>query len=337
MRRAARVDADLHLGRRTARLQVEQPHVIARGGAGAAGDDQPAAIQGDRAAVVVGGVETLAPDELVGAGVGADDVPPHASVVLLLAVRDVGGREPADVEERRPAGLPGDGRVAAPVDGPVEPLPGGDVEHVQQRLLVAAAGQLVGQPGALFGGRPGVEGGGPRRVEPDRVQQRPLGAVRVAGQQDGVLLPGRAAQPERPALAPGRRADRSGRQQRLDPRGEPVPTREGVEVGAGQRILRRGPRDGLRRVRVLQPPVGVGHRAAVQSVDDVEPGSGGVGHRPDPRRLPARRALRPRPRRRSTQPCAPSSSGSAGARPARRTSCRGGCAAAPRPGRSRRR
>ena len=105
-------------GRRA--VEVEQPHVVARCGAGAGGDDQPAAVRRHRAAVVVGRVEPLAPDQHVVGRVGADDVPPDPAVELLLARRHLARRQPADVEERLAAGHPGDGGVAAAVDRPVE-------------------------------------------------------------------------------------------------------------------------------------------------------------------------------------------------------------------------
>ena len=159
-RRAAGVDADLHLDRRRAGVEVEQPDVVARRRAGAGRDEQPPAVRRDRAAVVVGRVQALAPDQDVLRRVG---VPTTCRQTRRwngrLARGHLVGRQPPDVEQGLAARHPRDGGVAAAVDRTVEQRAGRDVEHVQQRLLVAA-GRTAGRPA----GSPSFDGDQASRV-----------------------------------------------------------------------------------------------------------------------------------------------------------------------------
>ena len=271
---AAGVDADLHLDGRGAGGEVEQPHVVARRGAGARAHGQPAAVQRHRAAVVVRRVEALAPHDDVLLDRRADDVAPDPAVELLLARGHLLRRQPAHVEERRAAGHPGDGGVAAAVDRPVDLLAGVDVEHLQQRLLVAAGRQLVRRAA-------GPPCSAPRRRASSRRTGRPAPGRRAPGRSrrgrasssTACSWPGsrrvengrparQAGAPAEPAasrpleqaaqpLAPGQRRERARR------RARPAPARQAAVSG---------------EVGVLEPAVGVGDRVAVQVLDEVEPG-----------------------------------------------------------------
>ena len=118
--------------------------------------------------------------------------------------------------------------------------PVADVHDPQHRVLAAALGQLVGEQVALLAGLPGVQRRRAGRVDRHRVDEDPLGAVRVDGQQHGVLLGGQPAQQEGPLAAPGRRADDAGAEQLGDPGVQPVP---GRPVGArASRTARPAPR-----------------------------------------------------------------------------------------------
>ncbi len=206
------------------------------------------------------------------------------AVELLLARRDLVGGEPADVDELLAPRQPGDGGVAAAVERAVDGLAGGDVEHVQQRLLVPAAGHLVGQQVPLLGGLPGVERGRARGVQRDDVEQDAAAAVALADVQDGVLLARLAAGREGPVAAPGGHAGGPGVEQGGEAGAQPVAPGQGVEVLADQALL--GVRPGLRvgGGGVLEPAVGVGDGVAVQVVDQVQAGGVGVGRHPlDPR------------------------------------------------------
>jgi hypothetical protein len=64
-------------------------------------------------------------------------------------------------------------------------LAGGDVEHVQDGLLIATVRDLEGQPGSIGGGLPAVERGTAGRVELLRIHEG-----RVIGVQDRMFLAG---------------------------------------------------------------------------------------------------------------------------------------------------
>ena len=151
--------------------------------------DEPAAVHRHGDAVVVGRVQAGAEHLDVGRRVGADPVQPDPPVELLLAGGHQLRREPAHVVVGLAARQPGDGRVAGPVDRAVHRRAGGDVHDVQHRLLVAARGELVGEQVALLGRaarRPASSL--PVGSMRDRVDEHPLGAVRVDGEQHRVLL-----------------------------------------------------------------------------------------------------------------------------------------------------
>ena len=144
---------------------------------------------------------------------------------------------------------------------------GGHVEHVQHRL-VAAAGELVGQPPALQVGQPAVQ-----RRQPGF----PLRAAGRAGRgarrpapvtQHRVLLARLAAGGEPAAGPPQWRRHRPGFQQVPDLLGEGGAAGQGVEVALGEAVLGGRPRDGARVVGVLEPAVGVGDAVAVQLLDE---------------------------------------------------------------------
>jgi hypothetical protein len=78
-------------------------------------------------------------------------------------------------------------------------------------------GELVGEQVALLRRLPGVERGRAGGIDRHGVEEHALGAVRVDGEQHGVLLLGGAAQEELPLPAPrGRRHD-AGREQLAEP------------------------------------------------------------------------------------------------------------------------
>ncbi len=152
----AGVHADLHL--RTAARRRRARSAIQTSSRGAVPADAVTSSQrpsrDTEHVVVVRRVEAGAVHLDVGGRVGADPVPPHPPVELLLAGRHRVRRQPPHVVELLAAGQPGDGGVAAAVDRAVQPLAGGDVEDVEPGLLVAAGGQLVGEPVALDGSAP---------------------------------------------------------------------------------------------------------------------------------------------------------------------------------------
>ena len=281
VQRRARVDALLHDPQRrrveAAVGQVGQPQVVARCGAGGCADDEPPAVHRHGDAVVVGHVQPGAQHLDVGLGVGADPVQPDPPVVLRLVRRHQLGAHPAYVVERLAAGQPRDRRVAGPVDRALDRSARHDVDDVQHRLLGAAGGELVGEQVALLGRLPRVQGGGAGCVDGDRVDEHPLGAVRVDGEQHRVLLLGRAAHEELAVAAPGRGAHGARAEQLPDPFHQPLAAGQTTGLGLQQRVLRERPRDRLRAVRVLQPAVGVADEGAVQGVGVVGPAGLGVG------------------------------------------------------------
>ena len=197
--------------------QVGEPHIVAGSGALGGRDHQPAAVPADRHAVIARLVPARAEDQQVLLGGRADRVQVHPAVELLLTRRDLVRWELADVIERLAAGQPGHRGVAAAADGAVHLRAGHDIQDPEFRLLVPAAGQLVGEQPALLVRLPGVERGQPGRVQGCRVDERPRRLARRGGQQRPVLLPGQAAQEELPRPAPGRGADVPGGHQFLEP------------------------------------------------------------------------------------------------------------------------
>jgi hypothetical protein len=208
--------------------QVGDPDRVPRRGPRRGADQQPAPVARGGDAEVVGQVvvQAGALDQPVARLAGAHPAPPHPAVELLLAAGHLVRRQPAHVEQLLAAGQPRDRRVAAPVDRPVQPFPGGDVEHVQPRLLVAADRGLVRQPVTLDAGVPGVQRGLAGRVDRRRVDQRALAAVRLADQQHRVLLARRAPGEERPAGPPDRHRHRADRDQLAQPWGQRVAPRQ---------------------------------------------------------------------------------------------------------------
>ena len=237
--------------------QVGDPQVVARRGAPRRADDQPPPVPADRGAVVVGLVPALAEDEDVLVRGRTDLVQVDPPVVLALPVRYRLRRQPAGVVEGLAAGQPGHVRVPATVDRPVRQRARGDVDHPQQRLLVAALGQLIGQQPALLVRLPGVQRGQPGRVDGHRVDEHLLRALAQPGAQHAVLAAGIAPGVEAPLAPPGRRPDIARAQQLAYPAGQPVPAGQLLPVRAEQPGLRRQPVLPLGARVVLQPPVGV--------------------------------------------------------------------------------
>jgi hypothetical protein len=86
--------------------------------------------------------------------------------------------------------------------------------------------------------RPGSSSGG---VEGDRVDERPLCAVGVDGEQHGMLLLGRAAHEELPVPPPGRPADDAGTEQLGQPSLQELAAGELAEPASKSRVLGGGP------------------------------------------------------------------------------------------------
>ncbi len=259
-------------------VQGGDPDVVAGGGAGRRRDDQPPAVERDGDPVVAADVEAGAEDLDVVRGIGPEPVEPDPAVVLLLVLGEPGGVEPADVVVAPGPGEPRDGGVARPVDRALDLLARGHVEHAQHALLRAALGQLVGQQVPLLAGLPGIERREAGRVERDRVDEHALGPVGVDREQDAVLLRALPPHEEATVAPPDRDAHDAGGQQVADPVGEGVATGPAGGVLGVQVVLRVRPGLRARVVGVLQPPVRVGHRVAVQVVDEREAlGIGVVG------------------------------------------------------------
>ena len=201
-----RIDVALHEreggARVRARREVGHPQVVARLGALAARHLQPVPVSADLDAVVVRHRHPGAEHEDVRLGRRPDAVEVDAPVEVALRLGQQVGRDAADVVERVGAGHPRDGGVSAAVDRSLEGLAGGHVHHVQQRLLVSADRQLVGQSVSLLGRLPGVEGGQSRGVEGHGVDERTLGAVGLDDVEDGELLAGLAPGQEVPGPPP---------------------------------------------------------------------------------------------------------------------------------------
>ena len=259
--------------------QVGEEEVVARGGAFRGRHLEPSPVAADGHAVVLGVLAALAEDQHVLSRVGADPVQPDATVELVLTGRDELGCQPSDVVVGLGAGEPGHRGVARPVDRSVDLGARDDVDDPQDGLLRAALGHLVGQEVSLLGRLPGVERGETAGVEGHGVDERALGAVRVDGQQHRVLLLGRTAHEELAVPAPDRCGHDARVEELADARAKPVLPGPGRAFGGEQAVLGRGPLLGVRRVSILEPPVGVAHGVPEQVFDDVEPG--GLAGSPD--------------------------------------------------------
>ncbi len=303
------VHLDVHEFRTLQRAgrQVGEPQVVARGGAGRGGHRQPAAVAADRDAVVVRLVEPVAEHHDVGVRVRPDVVQEHAAVVLLLAGRDVGRGEPADVVVRLAARDPRDGGVARAVDRAVDDLAGGHVHDAHGGLLRAADGELVGEQAPVLRRLPRVQRGRAARVDRHRVEQDALSCAvlrRVDRDEHGVLLLGRAAHQELSAAAPVRGGDDAGAEQRHRAGTQRVHARPGRALGVEQGVLRLRPGFGGGVGGVFQPAVRVCDLAAVQVLDDVLAGGVGVIGSRHGRKLSG--PSFPSGRRCSCRPCRPS-------------------------------
>jgi hypothetical protein len=261
--------------------EVGDPDVVAGGRPEVLGQQQPTAVDGDVDRVVGGGVAPVTEHQLVAGRVGAEPVEANPAVEGLFARRHLVGGKPADVVERRAIGRPGQGAVAAPVDGSVHHRAAVDRHHPQRRLLVAGVGQEVGEEGTVGRGEPPVEGD--RVVVGQRAgvdEDPPAGEWIVAGGEDGqhgVLLVGMAPHHEVP-LAPDGGGCHEPHRQFPQPSGESVPGGDLVEEGADQPVLGLGPRPGGFGVGVFQPAVGIGDGVSVEVVDDVLSRRVGVRH-----------------------------------------------------------
>ena len=138
--------------------QISQVAVVAGGGPEAHRHAHPASVERRAHAEIGRPIGALAEDHDVLGRVGADRVEIDPPVVLLLPRRYRARRQPAHVVELVAAGQPGDRGVAGAVDRAVEPVAGRHVHDPQGALLVATLREQVGEPLALLGHRPAVEG-----------------------------------------------------------------------------------------------------------------------------------------------------------------------------------
>ena len=215
-----RLRVDAHLDRhqcgcgRIAGREVGPPQVIAWRRALRRRDRQPATVAAHGDVVVVGdhlpGAEHLDVRRL---GVGADAVQQHAPVVLRLTVGHERRVQPAHVVEAARVAEPGHRAVAGAVDRGLDHRHVIDPCHPQRRLLRATVRQLVGEQGAVGGGLPGVERGEALGVDHHGVEQHALAAVRVDGEEHGMLLVAGTAQEEAPGPAPDGRGHTARREQ----------------------------------------------------------------------------------------------------------------------------
>ena len=225
-------ERDKHRGRGVAGGQVGDPDVLPRRGPDRGRDDQPAAVHADAGPVVGRLVAARAEHLHVRLRRRPHLVQVHPPVVLRLALGDRVRRQPPHVVERLAARQPGDPGVPAPVDRPVHQLPGRDVEHPQQRLLVPAVRELVREQPPLLVGLTGVERRTPGGVDRDEVDQRPLGRTR--GRPRPHRRPCRKRHPRRAIVSRRPRP----RPRRREPRA-PGPGRAGCRT-ASSRATRAG-------------------------------------------------------------------------------------------------
>ncbi len=209
----------------------------------------------------------IAPDELVGLDRRAQAVEPHGAVVLVA--RRVAG-VPEAVAARRPR------QRAGPAVGDLlgEVLAAVRVDDAQHARLGTPFGQPDGDQ------RPVTRGVVPvdrhRRIggAGGRIDERARRGVRVGERphDEGELFGPRRPVEAEQAVA----AHRGGRRLRqLHQRDEalvpPAAVGPGIERLTGTPVLGLDPGDRLGGVAVLQPPVRVGDRHAVEDVDDVVP------------------------------------------------------------------
>ena len=162
-------------------------------------------------------------------------------VVLRLALGDRVRRQPPHVVERLAPGQPGDAGVPAPVDRPVHQLAGRDVKHPQQRLLVPAMRELIGEQPALLVRLPGVQRRPPGGIDRNRIDQHALAGAASASPvpASSPRGPSSASRPE--CRAPGRPTFRKFHDLRRRERRAPGPDRAGCRT-ASSRARRAAPR-----------------------------------------------------------------------------------------------
>src|SRR5699024_1387688 len=145
------------------------------------------------------------------------------SVVASCSIGYLIGGKTKYVVEAGGVREPGDGAVPDPVDGAVDQRTAVDVHHAQQRFLVAAFGELVGQQPAGRVDLPGVQGGQPLRVEGTGVDERPLVRFPAPEVEHGMFLVGRAPGEEAALSPPHRCTHTAGPEKGLYLFGETVP------------------------------------------------------------------------------------------------------------------
>ena len=140
---------------------------------------------------------------------------------------------------------------------------GGDVQHVQERILAAVFGEAIDDARAVRRGPPPVQryvpGGAAQR---GRIDQRPIGAGLANEELEIVRAAGPLLEEELAAgpLHPAGEGDVAG--ELPDAPREGLAAWDRVEDGAGMSVLRRQKRQPVRVLVVLHPPVGVAERLA---------------------------------------------------------------------------
>ena len=231
-------------------------------------EEDPAAVGRGRDVGDVLLCPALPEDERVALVRVAEDVGPHAPVVLLVTRRDGAFRGMARVVE---AAVDPRHRGALRIrDALREIAVARDVAHAERRHLVAAARQTVRDVAPVVRGVPPVERHEPVAIERVRIDD---GAVRAAGAVADVehvllLVAAAAGVKELPRHRP-RRLEQPDGHELAQPPGEVRALRQRVEDRARPGVLRVRPLADLGRGVLLEPAVGIGDALAVDQLDDV--------------------------------------------------------------------
>ncbi len=239
---------------------IGDPQVVAVAGAMALRDQQPPVAQQPHARH--GARPGAGVHQDVGAvRLRADAVQPHPAAAVAVVAPHIVERGRSGIAE------PGHVGVAHTPDRFLDRTPGLGRQHTQRAAFGATAGGLNGDVAAIGARLPGVQRCAAAGVEGGGVEQQAFRRA-VPDEQPRVLGSGVAPCREDEIAAPHRGRPEVGADEPADLRGEPVAQRP-CRHGFGE--LPRPfvePSAGRGGSRVLQPSVGVGHRAAVQGLHD---------------------------------------------------------------------
>ena len=242
-------------------------------------------VEGEVGAVVcgVGGEAQLLEvralvDQAVGLLRGAQGVPVDALEVALVLGGHGAGLGEAVVEEAAGVGGPGDAGELAPADDVREVGPVFQVAHVEVLPVASAARDAVRGEAPVAGEAQVQHRRRAVRAEGVGVEHGRCGGVEAGlGVEHGLVLqpavlPVVVALPLALGDAVAGVVPEEG-----EALPEALPDVPLAQEGGREGVLGLHPGHRLRGVRVLQPAVGVGDGGAVEVVDDVAPGGGGVG------------------------------------------------------------